>query len=79
MKNRTSGRKERSPEPKDVKELRKRHHITQQQLADSLYGVKVERIHDWEREGPNGRNCPPLTWWVMKALWDEVDLRDEEW
>ena len=65
----------RNPRPEEILELRKRHNLTQNKLADSLYGVKRARIADWE----NGRRqCPALAWWAMVLVWDKVDLWDEE-
>ena len=54
-----------------VKDLRTRHGITQKQLADSLHGIKVARIADWES---GRRNCPEIVWWAMKLIWDKEDL-----
>lgn len=51
-------KKEISPRPYQIKDLRKRHGITQQKLADSLYGVSVESVVNWENDR---RNCPPIT------------------
>ena len=66
----------------DIKDLRRRHHITQKQLADSLYGIKFERIADWEsinpKTGKPRRNCPDIVWWAMKLTWDKVDLWEGE-
>ena len=59
----------------DIKDLRRRHHITQKQLADSLYGIKFERIADWET---GRRNMPDIVWWACKLTWDKVDLWEEE-
>lgn len=59
-----------------IRDLRKRHNLTQQQLADSLYGNFTGRIiGDYER---GERNCMPLTWWAMVLTWDGRDLWQEE-
>jgi predicted transcriptional regulator len=63
------------PRPFEIKALRRRHKITQWQLADSLYGVKRARISDWET---GRRDCPPIVWWAMVLTWDKVDLWEEE-
>ena len=65
----------KKPSAEDIKDLRKRHRITQRQLADSLYGVKYDRIPDWET---GRRGCPPSIWWQIKLVWDKVDLWVEE-
>lgn len=65
----------KSPTPEQIKDLRRRHHLTQRQLADSLYGVKYERVADWETDR---RKMPPSIWWQMKIVWDKVDLWAEE-
>ena len=57
-----------------IKDLRKRHGITQKQLAESLYGIKVNRVADWES---GRRNCQPIVWWAMVLIWDKKDLTDE--
>ena len=54
-----------------IKGLRKRHHITQAQLAESLFHIKRDRIADWEC---GRRNCPPIIWWAMKMTWDHEDI-----
>ncbi len=64
-------KKELSPDPQDIKDLRKRHGITQKQLCNSLYGVKQDRIGEWER---GWRSCPPIVWWAMLLTWDRRDL-----
>ena len=65
----------RKPKSEEIKQLRERHGLTQNQLADSLYGIKRERIADWE----NGRrDCPPIIWWAMVLTWDKVDLWEVE-
>ena len=65
----------KKPTPQDIKDLRRRYRITQDQLADSLYGVKRPRIYDWES---GNRQCPSLTWWAMVLTWDHKDLWVEE-
>ena len=57
--------------PEMIKELRKRHHITQQKLAASLFHINRERITDWES---GRRNCPPIIWWAIKITWDKIDI-----
>ena len=57
-----------------IRDLRRRHGITQQQLADSLYGVKVQSVASWES---GRRGCPPIIYWVIKMIWDNADLREE--
>lgn len=64
-----------NPTPEQIKELRKKHHITQEQLADSLYDIKRERIGDWES---GRRNMPGVIWWIIKLTYDEIDLREGE-
>jgi DNA-binding XRE family transcriptional regulator len=63
------------PTPEQILDLRKRHHITQNQLADSLYGIKRERIGDWES---GRRACPSIIWWAILLTWDKRDLWEEE-
>jgi len=63
------------PTPEDILDLRRRHHITQKQLANSLYEIKEPRIADWER---GRRNCPSIVWWAMLLTWDKRDLWVEE-
>ncbi len=58
--------------PEEIKALRARYSLTQQQLADSLYEVKRERITDWET---HRRVCPPMVTWAMILEWDELDIR----
>ena len=65
----------RSPKPEEIRELRARHKLTQDKLADSLYGIKRARVPDWES---SRRTCPPITWWAMKLTWDGIDLWNEE-
>ena len=65
----------RSPKPEEIRELRARHKLTQDKLADSLYGIKRARVPDWEA---GRRNCPPNTWWCMRLIWDGIDLWNEE-
>lgn len=64
-----------SPRPYQIRDLRRRHNLTQQALADSLYGIKKGRVVDWECDR---RNCPPITWWAMVLTWDKRDLWVEE-
>ena len=59
----------------EIKALRKRHGITQEKLADSLYHIKPKRIADWES---GRRNCPDIVWWAMVLTWDKRDLWAEE-
>lgn len=59
----------------EIKDLRRRHHLTQKQLADSLYHIKEERISDWEL---GRRNCPDIIWWAMVLTHDHIDLWEEE-
>ena len=54
-----------------IKDLRKRHKITQVQLAKSLFHISKHRIADWEC---GRRNCSPITWWAMKMTWDHEDI-----
>ena len=63
------------PKGYQIQDLRKRHKITQQKLADSLYGVEVHSIQNWEG---GRRNCPAIIWWAMVLTWDKVDLWVEE-
>ena len=65
----------KQPRPYEIKNLRRRHKITQKQLADSLYGIKKDRVVDWECDR---RVCQPIVWWAMKLTWDKVDLWEEE-
>ena len=62
------------PTKEDIVALRLKHGITQQKLADSLYGVSVNTVSSWEA---GHRNCPPLTWWAIRLTWDGVDLWNE--
>ncbi len=64
-----------SPTAQMIKDLRKRHNLTQQRLADSLYGIKVSTVANWEA---GRRNCPPIIWWAMVLTWDQRDLWLEE-
>lgn len=64
-----------NPSPQEIIALRRRHHLTQNQLADSLYDIKRERIQGWES---GRRNMPGIIWWVIKWMYDEVDLREGE-
>ena len=45
------------PTRQDIKDLRKRHNLTQEKLADSLYGIKLETLRSWEK---GQRNCPSI-------------------
>ena len=63
------------PKPYEIRELRKRHGISREELARSLYHIKVSRIIDWELDR---RKCPPIIWWAMRVTWDQVDLWEEE-
>lgn len=63
------------PTPGQVKDLRMRHKISRRKLAESLYGVKEERIMDWEL---GRRGCPAIVWWAMTLTWDKRDLWEEE-
>ncbi len=63
------------PTPEMIKDLRKKHHITQDQLADSLYDIKRPRVADWES---GRRNMPGIIWWIIKLMYDEIDLREGE-
>lgn len=65
----------RKPTPEQIRDLRRRHHITQHQLADSLYGIKRDRVGDWEA---GRRGCPAHIWWSMLLIWDKRDLWVEE-
>jgi len=64
----------RSPKPEEIRELRARHKLTQDKLADSLYGIKRARVPDWEA---GRRTCPPIIWWAMKLTWDKEDIWNE--
>jgi len=59
----------------EIKDLRRRNKLTQNQLADSLYGIRRERIPEWEA---GRRTCPEITWWAMCLTWDGRDLWQEE-
>jgi len=61
--------------PEKIKDLRKRHRLTQAKLAESLYGIKKERIADWET---GRRSMPKIVWWAMVLTWDRIDLWEEE-
>ena len=61
--------------PEYIKDLRKRHGLTQKKLADSLFYVRKDSISNWET---GYRNCPAVVWWAMKLTWDHVDLWEEE-
>lgn len=61
--------------PNKVRALRERHGITQNQLADSLYGIKRARIADWES---GRRGLPPIVWWAMVLTWDGHNLLDNK-
>ena len=63
----------KKPTPEGIRLLRKRHKLTQNALADSLYGVKRNRIADWES---GRRGCPLPIWWMMVLVHDALDLRD---
>lgn len=58
----------------EIKDLRARHRITQKQLAESLYGVSEQSVASWES---GRRGCPDIIFWVMKMIWDDIDLREE--
>ena len=64
-----------TPTPQMIKDLRKRHRLRQKDLADSLYGIKYDRIPDWET---GRRKCPSIVWWAMVLTWDKKDLWEEE-
>ena len=57
-----------------IKDLRKRHNLTQKKLAESLYGIKQDSVINWEN---NRRNCPDIVWWAIKLTWDQIDLWEE--
>ncbi len=61
--------------PNEIRALRERHHLTQRGLADSLYGVKRERITDWET---GRRDCPDLVAWAMILTWDGLNIMSQE-
>lgn len=65
----------KNPTPEQIRDLRTRNHITQDELADSLYGIKRARIGDWEA---GRRRMPIIVWWACKLTWDKVDLWNEE-
>ncbi len=67
-----------TPTPQDIRDLRKRHGLTQKKLAESLYHIKEITVRSWEREGNNRRGCPDIIWWAMVLTWDKVDLWAEE-
>lgn len=58
-----------------IKALRKRHGLTQQELADSLYGVTRSAIRAYEG---STRHCSPITLWAMVLTWDKMDLWSQE-
>lgn len=62
------------PTRQDIKDLRKRHNLTQEKLAESLYGIKLETLRSWEK---GQRNCPSIVWWAMVLTWDKRDLWEE--
>lgn len=66
------------PRSYEIRALRRRHNLTQEQLAASLYGIKVESVVNWERDR---RNCKPIVWWAMVLTWDKIDLwsHEDEW
>ena len=64
-----------TPTPEDIKALRKRHRITQDVLADSLYGIKRARVPDWEA---GRRTCSEIIWWAIWLTWEKEDLWLEE-
>lgn len=57
--------------PQDIKSLRLRHGITQQKLADSLFGINVKNVASWES---GRRGCQPIVLWAMVLTWDKEDL-----
>ena len=59
--------------PNEIRQLRIRHGLTQRNLADSLYGVKRERVTDWET---GRRDYPALVAWAMILEWDKLDIRE---
>jgi len=67
--------REKSPKPYEIRALRARHNLTQNHLADSLYGIRRRSIPGWEG---GIRNCPPIVWWAMVLTWDKKDLWVEE-
>ena len=56
--------------PEDIKDLRRRHRITQKQLAESLFHITTQAVASWES---GRRNCPPIIWWAMRLTWDKID------
>lgn len=63
------------PTPQQIRDLRTRHRLSQEKLAESLYHIKATNIAHWE----NGRrNCQPIVWWAMVLTWDKKDLWAEE-
>ena len=63
------------PKGYENRALRRRHNLTQQQLADSLYGVKRVTVADWEIDR---RKCGPMSWWAIVLIWDKIDLWSDE-
>lgn len=61
--------------PEQIKNLRARHSLTQEELATSLYGIKRGRITDWET---GRRSCPPLAVWAMILTWDGLNILEPE-
>lgn len=62
------------PSPEQIRDLRRRHKLTQEQLANSLYGVRVQQVAAWES---GRRGCTPNVWWSMCLIHDKRDLWEE--
>lgn len=63
------------PKGYEIRALRRRHKLTQGDLAESLYDVKEGTIRDWE----NGRRkCASMNWWAIVLTWDKIDLWSDE-
>ena len=56
---------------KFLKEIRKKHHLTQKQLADK-YHVTYQAVSKWE----NGKNLPDLS--LMKEMSKDFNVSLEE-
>jgi transcriptional regulator with XRE-family HTH domain len=68
------------PRGYEVRALRRRHGLTQKQLAESMYEVSEKSVRDYE----NGRrHCSAMNWWAMVLTHDKLDLwvpqQEKEW
>lgn len=64
--------KGRTPNPKELQEIKKRHNLTYAKMVEPLYGVPAKSMANWVR---GERTCPAFIFWALKLVFDKIDLR----